>query len=457
MRQCCDLFAAMLLGLSCLVAAPAWAQAGKVDAFVQAQMADRKIPGIAIAVVRDGKIVHAKGYGLANVELNVPAAPETIFQSGSVGKQFTAALAMMLVEEEKIALDDRVSKYIPEAPPTWKAMTVRHLLTQTSGISGAEYDKAIDLRRDYTEDQLIAEIVKLPLDFEPGEKWRYSNPGYVTLGILIGRASGKFYGDLLSEKIFAPLGMTTARVISEADIVQNRADGYRLVDGKLENQQWVAPRLNTTADGSLYLTVLDMAKWDAALYTERILKRASLDQMWSPARLRNGALVSDYGFAWFLGQRKGARFVRHGGAWQGFTSDIVRYPERKLTVIVLANLARAEPGALGNQIVGVYEPDLAPPPRVRRTAVPIDPRLFDAYAGRYELEPDFFVVITRDGDRLFAQATGQSRFELLPQSGTAFFANVADIVVTFAKDRSGAVTHFTLRQDGQDRVAKRVR
>lgn len=129
MRQCCDLFAAMLLGLSCLVAAPAWAQAGKVDAFVQAQMADRKIPGIAIAVVRDGKIVHAKGYGLANVELNVPAAPETIFQSGSVGKQFTAALAMMLVEEEKIALDDRVSKYIPEAPPTWKAMTVRHLLT----------------------------------------------------------------------------------------------------------------------------------------------------------------------------------------------------------------------------------------------------------------------------------------------------------------------------------------
>lgn len=290
MRHRRGLFVAVLLGLICLIAGPALAQVGKVDALVQAHMADRHIPGVAVAIVRDGKIVHAKGYGLANVELNVPATPDTIFQSGSVGKQFTAALAMILVEEGKIALDDPVSRYIREAPPAWSGMTVRHLLTQTSGISGAEYDKVIDLRRDYTEDQLLAEIVKLPLDFQPGEQWRYSNPGYVTLGVLIGRASGRFYGDLLSERIFTPLGMSTARVISEADIVRNRADGYRLIDGKLKNQEWVSPRLNTTADGSLYLTVLDLAKWDAALYTERVLRRASLDEMWSPATLRNGEI-----------------------------------------------------------------------------------------------------------------------------------------------------------------------
>lgn len=445
----------VLFAVLCLVAAPARAQAGDVDALVREHMAGHQVPGVAVAVVRDGKVVHAKGYGLANVEWNAPVTPETVFQSGSVGKQFTAALVMILAEEGKLGLDDPVSKHLPEAPPAWKDITVRHLLTHTSGISGAAYDKVIDLRRDYTEAELVAEIARLPLDFPPGGQWRYSNPGYVILGVLIGRVGGKFYGDLLREKVFAPLGMTTARVISEADIVGNRADGYRLADGELKNQPWVAPALNTTADGSLYLTLLDLAKWDAALYGERILSRAALAQMWSPARLSSGALT-DYGFGWFLGARGGVGFMRHGGAWQGFSSDIVRYPDRKLTVIVLANLARGAPGVLGDRIVGVYEPDLAPPPPVKRTAVPVAPGALDAYVGRYRLEPEFFIAITRSGDRLFAQATGQSQFELFPQSETAFFAKIADLVITFRRDDAGAVTHLTLQQGGRDRVAPRV-
>jgi pimeloyl-ACP methyl ester carboxylesterase len=230
-----------------------WERKDKVDEYIQAEMQQRKIPGLSVAVLRNGEIIKAKGYGLANVELNVAATPETIYQSGSIGKQFIATLVMMLAEEGKLSLDDHISKYIPGAPALWKDITVRHLLTHTSGISSSHY-QVINLRQDYTEDELVKEIAALPLDFQPGDRWIYSNAGYEVLGVLLHKATGKFHGDLLREKIFEPLGMTTARIISEADIVPNRADGYRLADGELKNQEWVSPTLNTTADGAMQAT-----------------------------------------------------------------------------------------------------------------------------------------------------------------------------------------------------------
>jgi CubicO group peptidase (beta-lactamase class C family) len=333
------------------------AQTDKVDEYVKAEMQRQKIPGLSIAVVRNGAIIKAKGYGLANVELNVAATPETIYQSGSVGKQFTATLVMMLVEEGKLRLDDHLSKYITDAPPIWKDITLRHLLTHTSGISNGLYDK-INMRQDYTEDELLKKIASIPLDFQPGEKWNYSNPGYVTLGILIHKVTGKFYGELLRERIFAPLGMTTARIISEADIIPNRAAGYHLVKGELRNQEWVSPMLNTTADGSLYFTVLDMAKWDAALYTEKLLKRSSLALMWTPVKLNDGK-TKPYGFGWGFGETLGHHIIEHGGAWQGFKTHIARYVDDKLTIIVLANLASANPTKIAHGIAGLYNAELA--------------------------------------------------------------------------------------------------
>ena len=343
-----------LLALA-LSAAPAMsAQADKVDEYVKAEMEKRKIPGASIAVVRNGEIIKAQGYGLANLELNVPAAPETIYQSGSVGKQFTATLVMMLVEEGKLSLDDKISKHIPEAPATWRDITVRHLLTHTSGISNSLYDE-IDFRQDYTEDELLEEIAALPLDFKPGERWEYSNPGYIVLGVLIHKVTGRFYGDLLREKIFKPIGMTTARIISESDIVPNRAAGYQLVKGELKNQDWVAPQLNTTADGAIYLTVRDLIRWDAALSTDKLLDRASLEQMWTPARLNNGKPVPNgYGFGWMTGEENGQRFIWHSGEWQGFSAYILRYLDRKLTVIVLTNLAEADAETIADGIAAFY-------------------------------------------------------------------------------------------------------
>ena len=330
----------------------------RVAEVVKVEMARQRIPGVSLAIVRAGQIVYVQGFGLANVEHNVPAKPETVFQSGSVGKQFTATAVMMLVEEGKIGLDDSIAKYLPESPEPWKPITVRCLLSHTGGMT--DYPKEFDFRRDYTEDELLSRAMQVPLAFAPGNKWSYSNLGYVTLGVLIHRVTGQFYGDFLQERIFKPLGMTTARIISEADIVPNRAAGYRLVKGQLKNQGWVSPTLNTTADGALYLTTLDMAKWDAALYTERLLSRASLKLMWAPVRLNNGSTYP-YGFGWSLEDIRGHRLIAHGGSWQGFKAYIGRYVDDALTIVVFANLAQAQVERIAQRVATVCNPELELP------------------------------------------------------------------------------------------------
>jgi CubicO group peptidase (beta-lactamase class C family) len=327
-----------------------------VSNYVRSEMQRRHIPGLALLVSRGGRIVQAEGFGLANVELQVPVKPETVFQSGSVGKQFTATAVMMLVEAGKVGLNDPLTKYFPNAPPTWKEVTVRELLSHTAGFG--DYPDTFNFRKDWTEPEMLKLVESIPLAYPPGTKWEYSNLGYLTLGILIHRVTGEFYGDFLQQRIFQPLDMQTTRIISEADIIPNRAAGYRLVKGELKNQEWVAPKVNTTADGSLYFSILDLAKWDAALYTEKLLKRSSLDQMWTPAKLKNGQPNNaGYGFGWEADDRHGHHVVSHTGSWQGFKTAIARYINDQLTVVVLANLAEAKPGAIADHVADMYLAD----------------------------------------------------------------------------------------------------
>ncbi len=324
-----------------------------VAQYVKAEMARQHIPGVSLLVSRNGAIVRAEGFGFSNVELQVPVKPETLFQSGSVGKQFTATAVMMLVEDDKVRLDDSITKYFPDAPATWKPVTVRHLLSHTGGFT--DYPKDFDFRKDYSEADLLKIAYKIPLAFAPGTKWSYSNVGYLTLGILIHHVTGTFYGDVLQARIFRPLGMKTTRIMSEADIIPNRSAGYRLVKGELKNQEWVSPALNTTADGSLYFSILDLAKWDAALYTEKLLKRSSLEQMWTVVKLNDGQPNSGhYGFGWEITTSHGHRVIEHDGAWQGFKTQISRYVDDKLTVVVLANLAEADPGKIAEHVAEMY-------------------------------------------------------------------------------------------------------
>jgi CubicO group peptidase (beta-lactamase class C family) len=348
-------------GILLLFSIPCIAQPGipaNFDRFIKTEMQRQRIPGLSIAVIKDGRAILIRGYGFSNVEHQIPVKPETVFQSGSIAKQFTAAAVMILVEDGKLSLDDQVSKYFTDAPASWKSITVRHLLTHTSGLG--DYPPDLDLRRDYTEEEYLAIIKAVPLAFPTGTKWDYSNLNYVTLGILIHKITGKFYGDFLAERVFKPLNMSTARVISEADIVANRAAGYRLVDGQLKNQEWVSPSTNTTADGSLYFTILDLAKWDAALYTDKPLKQSSLAQIWSPTKLDNGTKKA-YGFGWHTDKMHGRRIVFHGGAWQGFKSFIVRFPDDKLTLIFFANLWETKDFKLARGLIANFFPEFALP------------------------------------------------------------------------------------------------
>jgi CubicO group peptidase (beta-lactamase class C family) len=334
----------------------------EVDRVVEAERTAQHIPGVSVAVCRHGKIVKAAGYGMANLELEVKANAESIYETGSVGKQFTAMAVMMMVEEGKLGLDDKIGKYIPQSPEAWKDVTVRRLLTHTSGIPdyGAQVDTkekaSIDFRRDYTEDDLVKAFITMPMDFAPGEKWKYSNTGYVLLGVILRRVTGEFYGDFLQQRIFKPLGMKATRIISEEDIVAHRSAGYRLVNGELKNQEWVAPMLNTTADGSLYTNVLDLAKWDAALDRREFLKPASYAAMWSAVKLNDGT-SQPYGFGWRIQNENGRHMVMHDGEWQGFTMSIARNLDTGLTVIVMTNLdgKNSKPAKIAEAVAKVYE------------------------------------------------------------------------------------------------------
>ena len=328
-------------------------QVASIDKYVTAEMERERIPGTAVGIYRRGQILLAKGYGLADVELNVQVKPETIFQSGSVGKQFVSAAVMMLVEEGKVGLDDSIVKYFPNAPATWKPILIKNLLSHTSGLAEYESDERTGpkgpfyMRLDFTEDELLEKTEALPIEFQPGEKWDYRNTNYLLLGIMIHKVTGKFYADYLAERIFKPLGMTSTRLISDADIIPNRSSGYELHDEKLQNQGWVSPTFNSTADGALYFNVLDLAKWDEALYGTSLLKQSSLDRIWTVFLLNDGKPnSSNYGFGWEINKLNGHKVIEHGGAWQGFTCDISRYVDDNLTVVVLTNLdaGHARPG-----------------------------------------------------------------------------------------------------------------
>lgn len=330
----------------------------RIDAYVRNEMQRQQIPGVSLAVVRDGKIAVLKSYGLSNLEHQIPVKPETIFQSGSIGKQFAATAIMILAADGKLSLEDKVSKFFADAPASWSPITLHHLLTHTAGLG--DYPSGFDLRRDHTEAELWTMIKSIPLACQPGEKWDYSNLGYVTLGILIRKITGKFHGDFVAERIFKPLGMQTARIISEADIIPNRAAGYRLVRGQLLNQEWVSPSTNTTADGPYYFTILDLAKWDAGLLSETLLPQPQLARMWQPVKLADGS-VKGYGFGWHTEVLHGRPVVFHGGAWQGFKSFIVRFPKDRITFIFMANSWDTRDFRFARGLVATHFPEFALP------------------------------------------------------------------------------------------------
>lgn len=332
-----------------------------IDATVRRLMDAQRVPGVAVAVVQRGVPVHVAGYGVADLEQGTAVTPATMFQSGSLGKQFTAAGVLALVDQGKVALDASVRRYLREAPATWEPVTIRHLLTHTAGMP--DYTSAaFDYRRDYADSALVAMAAALPLEFVPGQRWNYSNTGYVVLGVVIARVTGRPYWDVLREAVFTPAGMPTARVITDSAIVPHRAAGYEVAGATWRHQRWVSPTLNTTADGSLLLSLQDLLAWNDAVRRGTVLSAARWSEMLSPVTLRSGRTFP-YGFGWFADSAGGAPLWQHGGAWQGFMTQYSRFARGEVDVIVLANARSASPEAIANAVAAIVEPALgvAPP------------------------------------------------------------------------------------------------
>ncbi|TCW78750.1 serine hydrolase [Burkholderia sp. SRS-46] len=346
------------------VAAPATAEPDRdkfrkqLDSFVEVQMQSQKVPGVAIAVMHKGEAVVAKGYGKATIEHDVPVTTDTVFQSGSVGKMFTAVAIMRQVEQGRMGLDDPVSKYLKATPESWRTITIRHLLTHTSGIPDY-YGSVYDYRHDYTDDELVRMAYELPLDFKPGSRWNYSNTGYVLLGILVKNVSGRSYLEVLDTDVFKPLGMKTARGVNDRDIVPNRAAGYQLVDGVLKNQDWVS-MANPTADGSLYLSLNDMIAWERGVESNAVLSRDGWKQVYTPVRLNSGKPFP-YGFGWEINEAGGSPRYSHAGTWQGFRAYYSRYLGDGLSVLLLTNLAESQLNTFMDGIAELWDPRLVTP------------------------------------------------------------------------------------------------
>jgi D-alanyl-D-alanine carboxypeptidase len=372
----------VLIALFVAFGLPVSGKTDQIDDYIMAQMRQLHIPGVSLAIVRDGRTIKAQGYGFANIELKAPATKETVYEIGSNTKQFTAAAIMMLVEEDKVRLEDPITKYFPEAPKTWRGITIRHLLTHTSGIQNhVAVPRWLDVFRTNlafettpTRDELLKVFFKLPLEFQPGESWAYDNTGYYLLGIVIEKSSGKSYWQFLEERIFKPLGMTATRSTDPRPIVPNRASGYEWKNDHFENRPVLLPAIGLSA-GSLLSTVEDMGKWDVALYGEKLLKKSSFDQMWTATMAKDGADAPlNYGFGWFIDSYHGHRLVQHSGGTPGFSSVIYRFLDDKLTIIILTNHSDRIVDQLAIDLAGIClpalkRPDANPDPDPKTTAM----------------------------------------------------------------------------------------
>jgi CubicO group peptidase (beta-lactamase class C family) len=328
----------LCLGLALLLAASPALRADRVDDYIQGEMASHRIPGVALKIIRDGKAVKTAAYGTANLEHNVPVKPETVFEIGSITKQFTAAGILLLAQEGKLSVEDPIRQYLPGTPSTWTNITIRHLLTHTSGLKNYNELDGFQLTRHLTQPQFIQKLGAVPLEFAPGDSWKYCNSGFNLLGYIIENVSGKNYWAFMHERVFGPLGMNTTTNRLPGLVIPNRASGYEQT-----NHIWINRDYDLTevfSAGALVSTVGDLAKWNAALDTDELLHAKTKQQMWTATKLNNGK-TKGYGFGWFIDSAQGHRNIGHGGSTSGFNASIQRFPEDKLAVIILTNTDEA--------------------------------------------------------------------------------------------------------------------
>jgi len=343
----------------------------EIDEYIKSEMKSEQIPALTYAIVLNDKIIDSGAYGWANLELKAPVNIHSLFNIGSIGKTFTASAIMLLQKDGKLSLNDPINKYFDSLPDSWKAITIKHLLSHTSGIRDYAHDFPgypfieKDRKQEITEREFMKKATDVPLNFQPGERWAYSNSNFVLLGFIIHKVSGKPQGEFMKGRIFDPLGLKETRYTNVSEIIPNRVSGYLLDnDNKLINGAYVSNFFSTMGDMGIITTATDLAKWSMALDDTKLLDKQTLQQMWTSSVLNNGVEVMgvlgpNYGLGWALYYHRGYMEIGHGGSFiNGYTANLSRFPEKHLAVIVLTNLNPTNVSWIGYTIAGFYIPDL---------------------------------------------------------------------------------------------------
>lgn len=410
------------------------AQTAEIDRLLaETFKADRN--GAAVMVTHKGKTLYHKAFGMANLELDVPMRPEHVFRIGSVTKQFTAAAILKLAEEGKLNIQDELTQFLPDYPTHGKKITVEHLLTHTSGIQSytdmPEWDPATH-RKDFTPEELINYFKDKPMNFDPGTEFRYNNSGYVLLGYIIEKASGKTYGEYIRDAFFKPLGMKNSYYGDTEPLIKNRAAGYSQgdVEGTLVN----SPFLSMTqpyAAGSLLSTVEDLNIWSQALHGGKVLQPASYQAMITPYKLSSGA-PNRYAYGLQLGNLLGSLTIEHSGGIHGFLSDMVYLPKEELCVAILTNCDCEPPSNLTARVAALLTNKPFQPEKIK-----VDAQQLEQYVGVYENEVKEQRYIRLENGQLTSQRSGGTKFNLFANGPDQFFFENSFARIRFEKDKAG--------------------
>ncbi|MCM3904832.1 MAG: serine hydrolase [Pyrinomonadaceae bacterium] len=407
----------------------------------------------AVLVAHDGRPVFREGYGLANHELSVTNTPKTRFRLGSVTKQFTAAAILLLEERGKLKVADPVNKYLSDWPKAWNKVTIHHLLSHTGGLPRLTTQVLLDVsglsRGTPLPFRSIRDLYKpgeelQQLDFKSGEKFAYNNQGYIVLGLLIEKVSGKPYCEFMREQIFRPSGMTDTDCEEPRVVLKQRASGYTGVDGTIANAGYIDMRFPGGA-GAILSTVDDLLLWDRVLASDRLLSAGARDKLFTIVK-------SDYAYGWWVQTKFKRKVEWHRGTVSGFMAMIARYPEEKLFIAVLSNFERTQVRAIATELAAIALGEEYELPREHKE-IKIEPETYDAYVGKYSKDgkPDDSFALVRDGSKLMMQIPpGQTVFEIFPESPVEFFSKGTEYYLTFAKNDEGKVTHVLIRNEGEE-------
>jgi CubicO group peptidase (beta-lactamase class C family) len=417
-------------------------------------------PGAAVLVIRDGTVLHRRGYGSANLEHQVPITPTSVFDIASVSKQFCGMAIAMLVEAGTISLDDEVRTYIPELPDFGSRLTIRHLVHHIGGVR--DWPGALAVAGWQMDDVIsFPQILRMAyhqraLNFEPGTRYLYSNTGYNLLAEVVARVTGLSFPAWTRQHIFEPLGMRDTRFHDDhTAVVPARVYGYGRGPGGSTS---VNNGLTALGSSSLFTTLDDLGKWVRNFDDHTVGGRAVIERMRHRGVLNDGDTIA-YAYGLSIDAYRGAVTASHGGSWAGFRTHLLHFPEHRFGVVVLGNFATFNPSRPAYQIADLYldevlRPAAAVQPAARASGdtVRVDRATLDAYPGLYQLGPGWFVTITRDGDRLDAQATNEAKFPMTARSATEFHVQAYGASMTFRRGAGGAVTHL----DYRDITAMRV-